>query len=139
MRRLKGRVLATTRGHTLASSPVHGVRDLEELLRTQQGRFSPADAATLALLAIVDRSAADAVRLAATALAALARRHSTEDERQLLATQRVSAIMSVLAPLGGAGRYGALTPPCGASPTLRCSESARRRPSACERSGGDRW
>lgn len=130
IRRLKGRVLPLTHTRALPADPVRAVRELGNGLQLRSrshswsGRRDRAE--TLALLAIADGTATTSAGLNERVMRGLAavadnRKYGSYDEyashepiadaeHEVSARQTVSALMEVLAPLGGRGGYGHFTP-----------------------------
>lgn len=113
VRRLRGRILPTARTRTLAVTPVRSVADVRTTFGDRVSRYTwmHDHAQTLALLAIADGSAfdaADAVRHTVDGLRVLASHEPGDIEER--ARSAVQDLMTVLAPLGGRGSYGRLTP-----------------------------
>lgn len=113
VRRLRGRVLPTARARTMAEKPVRSVADVRPAVSGAGSSYSWSHdhARTLALLTIADGSAfdpVDAVRHVAGGLRLLTT--SADEDPEARARKAVCDLMDVLAPLGGRGAYGRLTP-----------------------------
>lgn len=117
-RRLKGRILPTVRTRTIKEKPLRALADMRDA--AQRGRafaytWTPDHARTLGLLAIADgsgvgtggviRSVADGLRvLTCDGLG------GSDGDAADIARKAVRELMEALAPLGGPGAYGMLTP-----------------------------
>lgn len=115
-RRLNGRILPTARTRMMKEKPSRAVAEIAQNVEQRRGfPWAPEHARALALLAIADGSGADAddvIQRVADGLRTLTSADAgADDERQQQAREAVRELMEILAPLGGAGRYGILTPP----------------------------
>ncbi|MGM7698400.1 hypothetical protein [Microbacterium sp. A84] len=112
-RRLKGSIMPTVKSRAIKEKPLRALEDVRRTLHPGRGVYTwgPDHASTLALLAIADGSGAAVDGVIDQVAAGLRTLKGAGDGSEQEARETVRGLMETLAPLGGPGSYGMLTPP----------------------------